>query len=352
LNVEGVRTITNTGNTRKAASSPATGKVAEEVAVEALKQAEKVDEQAVLLAQALELSKKLAREIDGSLGVRKAVPIRNSFVRNDTPGEYAPLKKLVTGGGGRGAAVPVMLYVALIWKCAKKPFDAKFPARKWAALLGLPDPSGKGARRIANALQTLADLQLIRLDKSHGEASNVTLLDESGDGSAYELPSTAYSRGGLKRDYYFKVSSKLWTSGKFQQLGAPGLTMLLILLAEGGYKPSKTSFSNKLGLGLEGSDVWFTTQNFPARYGISPSMRSRGTKELEDAFLLHTNRRPVGPPGTQLSFTTEKVRKVYVLIGDAVVDDKESEPKRAKKPAAKANTVAKAASKTRRTKPN
>jgi hypothetical protein len=107
---------------------------------------------------------------------------------------------LVPGGGGRGAAVPVMLYVALIWKCAKKPFDVKLPARKWAELLGLPDPSGKGARRIANALQTLDGLRLIKLDEVHGEASRVTLLDESGDGSDYELPSTAYSRGGLKRD--------------------------------------------------------------------------------------------------------------------------------------------------------
>lgn len=57
---------------------------------EALKQAAKVDEQAVLLAQALELSKALAREVDASLGARKAVPIRNSFVRNDNPDEDGP----------------------------------------------------------------------------------------------------------------------------------------------------------------------------------------------------------------------------------------------------------------------
>ena len=40
--------------------------------------------------------------------------------------------------------------------------------------------------------------------------------------------------------------------------------------------------------------------------------------------------RPVGPPGTVVSFTTEKLRKVYVLQGDAVVEDKETEAKRAK----------------------
>nr|WP_176705006.1 hypothetical protein [Arthrobacter sp.]AXV46713.1 hypothetical protein pA8H1_p22 [Arthrobacter sp.] len=343
-----------TGQAHKAASSSATAKVVEEAEEAALKHDEKVDERAVLLAQALERSKALAGSLDRSLGARKAVPIRNSFVRNDSPSEDAPLKRLVTGGGGRGAAVPVMLYVALIWKCAKKPFDVKLPARQWAELLGLPDPFGKGARRIANALHTLAGLRLIKLDKVHGDASRVTLLDESGDGSEYGLPSTAYSQGGLKRDLYFKVSTKLWTSGQFQQLSAPALTMLLILLQEGGYKPSESAFSKTLNLGPEGNDVWFTTENFPLRYGISPSMRSRGTKDLETAGLLRTKRRPVGPPGGRVSFTTEKVRKVYVLKGNAVVEDKEAEVMRkkasAKKSAPKVKPLATEESKLRRTK--
>lgn len=314
----------------KAASSSTAEKVADEAEDGTLEQATEVDEQAAVLAQALEFSKATAKVVDKSLGARKAVPIRNSFVRNDNPDEDAPLNMLVSGGGGRGAAVPVMLYVALIWKCAKKPFDVKLPARKWAELLGLPDASGKGARRIANALQTLEGLRLIKLDKVHGEASKVTLLDESGDGSDYEVPSTAYSEGGLKRDLYFKVSSSLWTSGQFQQLSASGLAMLLILLEEGGYKPSDSPFAKVLRTLPQGREVWFTTENFPARYGISASMRSRGTKELENVHLLDTKRRPVGPPGTVVSFTTERVRKVYVLQGNAVVEDKETEAKRAK----------------------
>nr|WP_176705547.1 hypothetical protein [Arthrobacter sp.] len=342
-----------TGQAQKAASSSATEKVADKAVDEDLEQAE-ADVQTILLAQALELSKAVAEVVDRSLGARKAVPIRKSFVRSDIPGEDAPLKKLVTGGGGRGAAVPVMLYVALIWKCAKEPFDVKLPARKWAELLGLPDPSGKGARRIANALQTLASLQLIKLDKVHGEPSKVTLLDESGDGSKYELPSTAYSRGGLKRDLYFKVSTKLWTSGEFQQLSAPGLAMLLILLGEGGHNPTESPLLKALRAFPQGRDVWFTTENFPLRYGISASMRSRGTKELETAHLLETKRRPVGPPGTLVTFTTEKVRKVYMLQGDAVVEDEEATAKRkkafAKKTASKVGSFSTEGSKPRLTK--
>ncbi|MBB2997680.1 hypothetical protein [Paeniglutamicibacter cryotolerans] len=316
-------------DTNTAASSSATEKVVDEVDVETLKKSEKEEAQAILLAAALEYSRSLAAVVDKSVGARKAVPIRNSFVRNDDPTEDAPLNKLVSGGGGRGAAVPVMLYVALIWKCAKKPFSVKLSARQWAGLLGLPDAPGKGARRIANALQRLEDLNLIKLDKAHGEVSTITLLDESGDGSDYGLPSTAYSKGGLKRDLYFKVSSKLWTSGKFQQLSAPGLAMLLILQEEGGHKPSKSPFK-VLRASPQGSEVWFTTENFPTRYGISASMRSRGTAELIEACLLETTRRPVGPPGNLMSFTTEKLRKVYTLQGEAVVVDKETEVKGAK----------------------
>lgn len=319
--------MTITGQAHKAAYSSAAGKVVADEGDDELAQAEKADEQTAQLARALAYSQELAKVIDKSLGARKAVPIRASLVRNDNnPNGDALLKKLVSGGGGRGGAVAVMLYIALIWKCAKKPFDVKLPARKWAELLALPDPSSKGARRIANALDTLESLKLIKLEKAHGEPSRVILLDESGDGSDYELPSTAYSQRGLKRDLYFKVSSKLWTSGKLQQLSAPGLAMLLILLEEGGYKPDKNPLVKALQTHPQGSEVWFTTENFPTRFGISASMRSRGTKELELADLLDTKRRPVGPPGVPVSFTTEKVRKVYMLQGEAVVTG-EDEPK-------------------------
>lgn len=314
-----------TGQTRTVAPSSASAKVAGSDGGGLLVKGEIVTEQESQLALVLAHSRELATVVDRSVGARKAVPVRASFVRNDNnPQGDAPLKKLVSRGGGRGGAVPVLLYIALIWKCAKKPFDVKLSARQWADLLGLPDSSGKGARRVANALNMLEGLKLIKLEKVHGEPSRVTLLDESGEGSDYELPSTAYSQRGLKRDLYFKISSKLWTSGEIQQLGAPGLVMLLILLQEGGYKPDNTVFAKVSRTRPQGKEVWFTTENFPARYGISASMRSRGTKELEEARLLLTYRRPVGPPGTRVSFTVEKVRKVYMLQGNAVVEDNES----------------------------
>lgn len=132
------------------------------------------------------------------------------------------------------------------------------------------------------------------------------------------------------------------------------MAMLLILLEEGGYKPSESPFLKALRVVPQGREVWFTTENVLARYGISASMRSRWTKELENAHLLDTKCRPVGPPGTQVSFTTEKVRNVYVLQGDAVVEDKETEAKRAKvfatKPVPTLNPIPSEENKPRQTK--
>lgn len=290
-------------------------------------------QKAAIRAWELEKSKKLAEVIDASVGRRKSVPIRKSFVRSEDPDKLAPLAQLVSGGGGRGGAVAVKLYVALIWKCAGAPFTVKRSARQWAELLGLPDAPAKGARRITNALQVLERLRLIRLHKTRGDASEVTLLDESGEGLEYQIPSSAYSLGGQKRDLYFQLSSRLWTSGDFQSLSGPGLTMLLILLAEEGYKPGSSLALTWTGPLTSGKNIWFTTENFPDRYGISAATRSRGTKELEEAGLLDTWRMPVGPKSDLLTFSTEKVRKVYVLLGNAVIGTEEEVKPAAKKTA-------------------
>lgn len=112
--------------------------------------------------------------------------------------------------------------------------------------------------------------------------------------------------------------------------------MLLILLAEEGYKQGDSlhaQFASLIDEARVGRDVWFTTENFPIRYGISPATRSRGTRELEDARLLSTRRMPVGPKGQKLTFTTEKVRKVYVLRGNAVIGKDDADGNVTTKPA-------------------
>ena len=252
----------------------------------------------------------LAEEIAQSATRRVDIPVRKSFVRSSDPATAPPLARIVSRGG-RGGGLAVKLYIALIWRCSAKPYSTEIPARKWARLLALEDPNHKGARRIAKALKLLEELQLIELTLRRGEPSIICLKDESGDGSEYELPSTAYTKGRAERDRYLKVSVKLWTKAYIQMLSSPALAMLLILLAEDSGNAEKGA--------KEGTEVWWSTERFPSRYWISPAMRSRGTKDLIAAGLLYVRRQSVANPGSKKDFVRERVRNIYRLQNSALV---------------------------------
>ena len=248
----------------------------------------------------------MAKELASSAGRRVHPPVRKSFAcAADT--ESAPVAQLV-GIGGRGGAVALKLYLALLWRCSAEPFDTDISARRWAALLSLPDPNGRGARRITDALRTLSDLQLVKLTPRRGESSIIQLLREDGSGHAYSLPSTAYtkaSKGNKQTHIYFKVPTTLWTQGHLQMMSAPALAMLLALLAEGGG---------------DGREVWWSTELFPERYSIAPATRSKGTTELKQRGLLSVRRRLVAKSPGQGAFARQGVRNIYQLVGDATTN--------------------------------
>jgi hypothetical protein len=248
--------------------------------------------------------------VDSSSGRRRATPVRKNFVRSDTE-DPPPLSELYRVGG-RGGLVAIKFYLALLWRCSSPPFQTSKPARAWAELLGLEDPEVKGARRIAAATKALQAANLIRVSYEPGHENTITLLDESGDGREYRLPSTEYTkapkgpRGDDRRhrNTYFKISSRLWTEGSIQSLKGPGLIMLLILLAE---------------QGGEGQKVWFATDIFPARYHISHKTRAIGTHELQDRVLLEVDREAL-PDSQGIVFARRRYRNVYALRSIALVD--------------------------------
>ena len=248
-----------------------------------------------------------AQEIADTAGRRDHGPVRKSFVRSDTPGGRAPMAQLV-GVGGRGGEVPVKLLLALLWRCSAPPFDTDISARKWATVLALPDPNAGGARRVTDAMQTLARLNLVRLTARRGESSLVQLLEEDGSGDDYTLPSSAYTLAEADqkdRHRYFKVPTPLWTSGHLQAMSAPALSMLLIALAEEG---------------ADGRELWWSTDRFPTQYGISPTTRAKGTRELIGRRLLYVHKRLVtSSPNRNRTFSRERVRNVYQLINDATI---------------------------------
>ncbi|MEW9267863.1 hypothetical protein AB1207_24245 [Kineococcus endophyticus] len=233
--------------------------------------------------------------------------MRKLFVRREDG--VPPLAGLYASGG-RSGIVALKLYLTIVWRCSTAPYETSAPARGWASLLGLEDPAGRGARRVAAALKTLAAHQLVQVTSRGGQSPVVALLDESGDGSDYTLPSTAYARaptgrGGDEvraRSRYFLLPGRLWTEGHMQSLAGPGLVMLLILLAE---------------QGGQGVPVWFSTESFPARYRISHKTRAAGTQQLIAQGLLLLERQSLAARPYASDLDARRYRNVYHLQGAA-----------------------------------
>lgn len=244
-----------------------------------------------------------ADEIQDGAGKRISAPVRKWFVRS-RDGEAPMLSVLYSGsgGGGRSGFVSIKVLLSLIWKTSKPPFETVMTAPALAELLDLPDPAVKGARRVRDALKALAAANLIRLVPQPGTSPLIQLLNETGSGADYSLPSTSYIRSQRAKpnqesatdpNLYFQLPAELWTEGFLQTLKGPGLVMLLILLAEQANK----------------RPVWFAGSEFLDRYRISPSTRTKGTKELVDLGMLTVT--SVALPATWGGSTFEQQRRRY-----------------------------------------
>lgn len=259
-----------------------------------------------LAATAVALSRQAAGEFAARLGTRRTdsgAPVRNQFVTS-LSGELPGLASLLRGGG-RGGQTRLKLYLSLLWVCTAKPYEATYPARAWAALLGLEDPDTKGARRIQEAVRDLAERKFITVQDRGGRPSVLRVLEESGSGAEYIPPSEAYNllrqakaaQDLLQRHAYFKVPSKLWTEGHIAKLSGPGLAMLLVLLCE--------------RRGTVGGQVWFTPDIAKERFKLAPVTRTAGLQELRDLGLVETHKAPVAQDGTFISF--HRLRNVHTL---------------------------------------
>lgn len=254
-----------------------------------------------------------ADEITRWSGRRSSAPVRKYFVRSFS-GEQPMLSRIYSGPagqrGGRSGAVALKVLLSLLWRTASPPFTADISARVLAVLLDLPDPDGKGSRRVRDALRQLQELELIELLPRPGYPPRIRLMDERGGKKDYALPSTAYAKATIGRpkkapaedpNLYFKIPQELWTDGFIQTLTGPGLVMLLILLAE----KANTQ------------PVWFSTEEFARRYFVSPSTRTKGTKELEGLGLVELTTRRL--PSEQGSLDAQRRRFEYRLIGVAAL---------------------------------
>lgn len=250
-----------------------------------------------------------AREVAGdialSLGRRRresGAPVRKLFVAAREPFDQTPpMADLLHGG--RSGQVRLKLYLSVLWRTAKEPFEVTSPARVWAELLGLPDPDGNGLRRIRQAMRDLSDRRLLKVRGRGGQPSVLQPLSDTGDGKRYSAPSTAYQKqrstdpGRLWRHEYFKIPSALWTEGYMAQLSGPGLAMLLVLLSQQRQH-------------LPG--VWIVRGTADQQFGLSERTRNKGLDELRALNLISTEMASIDDQGRTFGFSRR--RNVHTVL--------------------------------------
>lgn len=195
--------------------------------------------------------------------------------------------------------------LCMLWAASAPPHDVTYPARTWAALLGLDDPEGNGARRCRAAMRWLEDHQFVRTVPNPGQPNTLVLLDESGSNEPYQVPGAvmqARKDQGLAyddHDYYVRIAPTFWTNGWIAELSGPAVAALLLTLDAA----SRQNYSLK-----SGTEVWFGGRAAKQRYDLSEDLRTIGLRELVEHEILTLRRRRV-----QNTVDFRRTRYAYVL---------------------------------------
>lgn len=232
--------------------------------------------------------------------------IRRDFIRRSDASGTAPLALLLRGG--RGGDVRLKLYLSLLWAAGRGRDDRHktrpYPARAWAGLLALPDPSGNGQRRIRDALQWLTKQQLINIEREKGSPLTIQLRRDDGSGSAYTNPGSDATRkkaskaGFPRRDLFISLPATFWTDGWIIRLSGRAIAMFLIL--------ADVTFASP------DDYAWIAPGLARERYGISEDTWSKGLAELRKHDLVQVKKMPVGED----EFDVIRTRNSYQLTRD------------------------------------
>ncbi len=232
----------------------------------------------------------------------RATPVRNQFVAAAGEAPIPPLAQMLRGG--RGGEVRLKLYLALLWIAASPPHDVSFPARAWAELLDLPDPAGRGERRVRDAIDWLEKRRFIHVERNSGRPPRIFLLREDGSGEPYSIPGKAEhgKDGKFPSEHLYKtLPPTFWTAGWGVVLSGAAIAILLALLQ------------------LDRSDgeaVWVSPAEARRRFGLSEDTWTKGSKELRARGLLTVGRKPVSE-----EFGWRRVRNTYQLAHDVLASE-------------------------------
>jgi len=240
----------------------------------------------------------------------REAPVRRCFIeRLSEPGVQTPTPPLATMmRGGRGGEVRLKVYLSTLWMASGFPHDVKYPARAWASLLGLDDPDRNGARRVSDAVAWLGAHQLVRVEPRKGRPPTVTLLDESGDGSDYQIPGEAFADLEEKykgrvippelqwRQRYVRLAPSFWTQGWAAVLSGPAIAMFLVL---------STNWNQQ----NPNARLWISPSQATERFSISEDTRTKGLRELCHYGIATMKRQSI----SRDAFDFRRMRNTYVL---------------------------------------
>ncbi|AEB48012.1 hypothetical protein [Micromonospora maris] len=244
-----------------------------------------------------------AREAARHAGAAGAAVRWRFIARTDLTEQPPPMARILRGGGGRGGATRLKLFLSLLWLARGRPDPVfGYPAQQLASLLGLSSPSAAGARRIHQALKWLHDENFLALEHRPGEAARIHMLDDAGSGAAYQAPGPLVSRKrkhstDREKHFYVQLKRELWTEGWISHLSGAAIAMYLAALHE--------------ERGKTGEAVWISPRIGRERYDLSDETRGKGFAELVNMGLLNLAKRPV----PQTSFDERyRARNVYRVV--------------------------------------
>ncbi|WP_433169884.1 hypothetical protein [Kribbella sp. CA-247076] len=257
-----------------------------------------------------------ARDLSLRVHERAHLPLRRAFAElpdfDLLPEDIArplpaitPLAQMLRGG--RGGSVRLRLYLSMLYLAAAPPHEVTYPARAWAQLLDLENPTTAGTRRVSDAIKWLERNRYVEVVQNVGGPNTVRMMSELGDGRPYRLPGESYNR--LRHNFeaasvhrYIRLPGGLWRSGWMAVLSPAALGMLIILYTQLG--------ANR----AEDTTVWIAPDYAAETFQLSEETRSRGLNELEAGGLITVRRRALA---TTEAFSIRRYRNVYNINLDA-----------------------------------
>lgn len=271
------------------------------------------------LLECVRLSRVAAHHLAERIKRTDGAPVRSAFtvLPNKTAETTSPAPtSAALLRGGRGGEVKLKVELSALWIAVAEPYDVRLPGWAWAELVGLPDPRGRGARRVNAAIRQLAQHELIKSDGGRGIVNELTLLEETGTTQDYTPPGERIDelrRTGqdITDHLYFKVPNGLWTNGWIAALTGRGLAMLLVLLQQ------------TAGAGREDREVWFSPRAAERRLHLSQETIKAGIGDLEQLGLVTVHRRPV----TYNPLEPTRLRKTYTLHTTRLTHEEPTHPR-------------------------